>query len=86
MAEVSAWLLACLALVPALAVPALAACRGDVARRLAGVQLVTAIAVLLLVAMTFAFDQSSFVDLALTLALLSLPSTLLIALFMERWL
>lgn len=79
-------MLACVALVPALAVPTLAASRGDVARRLAGVQLATAIAVLLLVAMTFAFDQSSFVDLALTLALLSLPGTLVIALFMERWL
>lgn len=82
----SAWLLACLSLVPALAVPTLAACRGDVARRLAALQLATAIAVLLLVAMTFAFDQSSFVDLALTLALLSLPGTVALALFMERWL
>ena len=36
--------------------------------------------------MTFAFDQSSFIDLALTLALLTLPGTLVMALFLERWL
>ena len=82
----TSWSVATLALAAALALPALAACRGDVGRRLAALQLGNAIAGLLLVSMTFAFDQSSFVDLALVLALLALPGTLVIALFMERWL
>ncbi len=80
------WMLATLALVPALAVPAVAACRGSTAGRLVAVQLATAVAVLMLVLMTFAIDQSSFVDLALTLTLLTLPGTLIMALFIERWL
>jgi multisubunit Na+/H+ antiporter MnhF subunit len=36
--------------------------------------------------MTFAFDQPALIDLALALALLSLPGTLLLSLFLERWL
>jgi multisubunit Na+/H+ antiporter MnhF subunit len=41
---------------------------------------------LILVLMTFAFDQSSFIDLPLALALLALPGTLAMTLFLERWL
>ena len=80
------WMAATIVLVPALAIPALAACRGSTAERLVAVQLATCVATLILVLMTFAFDQSSFVDLALTLALLTLPGTLIIATFLERWL
>jgi len=50
------------------------------------VQLATAVATLILALMTFAFDQSAFIDLALALALLALPGTLLMTLFLERWL
>lgn len=80
------WLLAVLALLPPLAIPLVTACRGDTASRLVAVQLVTGVATLLLALMTFAFDQSSFIDLALCLALLTLPGSLLMALFLERWL
>lgn len=80
------WMLATLALLPAFAIPAVAAGRGATAGRLVAVQLATSVAVLLLALMTFAFDQSSFIDLALTLALLALPGTLVITLFLERWL
>ena len=80
------WMLATLALVPAFAIAVIAAGRGGTAGRLVAVQLATSVAVLLLALMTFAFDQSSFIDLALTLALLTLPGTLVIALFLERWL
>lgn len=80
------WLLAMLALLPPLAVPVIHACRGDTASRLVAVQLVTAVTTLILALMTFAFDQSAFIDLALCLSLLSLPGTLLMALFLERWL
>ena len=82
----SIWLLATLAMLPAFAVPALAAGRGDAGRRLVAVQLASVIATWVLILMTFAFDQSSFIDLALCLALLTLPGTLLLALFLERWL
>lgn len=80
------WMLAVLALLPALAVPVAAACRGGTAGRLVAVQLATSIATMILVLMTFAFDQSAFVDLPLALALLALPGTLVMALFLERWL
>ena len=80
------WMLAVLALLPPLAVPVIHACRGDTATRLVAVQLATGVTTLVLALMTFAFDQSSFIDLALCLALLTLPGTLLMALFLERWL
>jgi len=44
------------------------------------------VATVLLALATFAFDQSSFIDIALCLALLTLPGTLVLALFLERWL
>jgi multicomponent Na+:H+ antiporter subunit F len=49
-------------------------------------QMLSSIVVPGLVAMTFAFDQASSIDLALVLALLCLPGSLLYALFSERWL
>jgi multisubunit Na+/H+ antiporter MnhF subunit len=83
---VTPWMLAILALVPAFAVPAIAACRGTTAARLVAVQFATALAAMILLLMTFAFDQSAFGDLALALVLLTLPGTLIMALFLERWL
>jgi len=66
------WTVAFALLLPAFAVPVAAALRGGVADRLA--------------LATFVFDQSSFIDIALCLALLTLPGTLVLALFLERWL
>ena len=80
------WMLAVIALIPALAVPSIAAGRGGTSGRLVALQLATAITTIILALMTFAFDQSAFADLPLTLALLGLPGTLVIALFLERWL
>ena len=80
------WMLATLALMPPFAIAATAAARGGTAGRLVAVQLATSVAILVLALMTFAFDQGSFIDLALTLALLTLPGTLVIAFFLERWL
>jgi multicomponent Na+:H+ antiporter subunit F len=40
----------------------------------------------MLAMLSFAFGQASSTDLALTVALLSLPGTLVFALFVERWL
>lgn len=77
---------ATLALLPALLAPVALACRGAVGARLVAVQLATSVTLLILALMTFAFDQSAFMDLPLALALLSAPGTLLMTLFLERWL
>jgi len=73
-------------MLPPLAIPLWVAARGDLANRLAAVQLGTVIAAFMLVMMSFAFDQTSLIDLSLTLVFLSLPGTLMMALFLERWL
>lgn len=80
------WLAATIALVPPLAATALMCARGSLAERFAAVQLAGSIAVLLFIMMSFAFDQASSIDLALTLAILTMPATLLYAVFVERWL
>ena len=80
------WMFATLALLPAFAIPVLSACRGSAAQRLVAIQLASAIATPVLILMTFAFDQPALIDLALTLALLTLPGTLVITLFLGRWL
>ncbi len=82
----TAWLVAVGALLPALAVPVFAACRGGSGDRLAAVQLAIALATLILVMMSFAFDESSFIQIPLALVLLGFPGTLVLALFLERWL
>jgi multisubunit Na+/H+ antiporter MnhF subunit len=82
----SAWMAATIALLPPFALAAFAACRGRIAERLIAVQLATVFAMILLALMSFAFDQSAFIDLPLTLAFLSLPGTLVMAVFLERWL
>jgi len=80
------WELAATALVPAFAIPAVAACRGGTGSRLAAIQLGSSVFTILLAVMTFAFDQSPFIDLALAVPLLTVPGTLAMALFLERWL
>ena len=80
------WFVAALALLPPFALAAVAATRRALADRLVAVQLATSLAVLLLIALSFALDQPASIDLALTLGLLTLPGTLLFAVFQERWL
>jgi multicomponent Na+:H+ antiporter subunit F len=80
------WLAAALALLPPLGLAVVAAARGALAVRLVAVQLATSVAVLLLVMMSFTLDQPAVIDLALVLAVLTLPGTLLFAVFQERWL
>ena len=80
------WLLAAILLLPPLAVPVLTAMHGAANQRLAAVQLAGALAALILTLMTFAFEQPSFIDLTLCLTLLSVPGTLLLTIFMERFL
>ena len=80
------WLVAAIALLPPLAVVVASAMRGAANQRLAAVQLAGGLSALILAAMSFAFDQPSFVDLALGLTLLAVPGTLLYTMFMERFL
>jgi len=80
------WLLAALGLLPPFALALTATARHAPAFRLVAVQFATALAVLILIALSFALDQPAAIDLALTLAVLTLPGTLLFALFRERWL
>jgi len=82
----TSWLVASLALLPPLLVAAIACGRHAIDQRLVAVELTTSLAILLLIALSFAFDQPSSIDAALSLALLTLPGTLLLASFVERWL
>lgn len=82
----SAWLAAAIALLPPLALAAVYCARGSLGLRLAAVQLAGSLGAVELVAATFVFGQPSSIELPLTLALLTLPATLLFAVFMERWL
>lgn len=80
------WLLAGIAMLPPLLAPLWAAIRGDLVNRLVAIQLGSAVTSLVLVLMSFAFDQSSEIDLPITLSILSLPGTVMLTLFLERWL
>lgn len=80
------WLIAAAALLPPFLAAALAAGRLAVASRLVAIEFASSLAIMLLITLSFAFDQASSIDLALTVALLSLPGTLVLALFVERWL
>jgi multicomponent Na+:H+ antiporter subunit F len=82
----SAWLCAALGLIPPLGIGLWATAHGAVANRLVGLQLATSLTTALLIALTFVFEQPSSLDLALTLVVLTLPGTLVFALFTERWL
>ncbi|MBV8972857.1 MAG: hypothetical protein JO290_11255 [Sphingomonadaceae bacterium] len=82
----SAWDTAALALLPPLAIAVVAAGRASVPTRLVAVQLATSLTVVLLTVLSFAADQPASVDLPLTLSILALPATLIMALFVERWL
>ncbi|MBE7248851.1 MAG: hypothetical protein INR63_28235 [Actinomycetospora chiangmaiensis] len=79
------WSVALLALLPPLALASALAWRGRPGQRFAAYQLAGSITVLILTLMAFATDQSSITDLALTLVLLNLPGTLLLGVFLERW-
>jgi multisubunit Na+/H+ antiporter MnhF subunit len=82
----NAWWAASLALVAPLALPLLAAARGDSRERFVALQLMSSVATLVLIVLSFALGQSTFIQLPLALGLLSLCGTLLMAVFLERWL
>ena len=82
----SAWCIASLALAVPVAIPLFAAGRGNSAGRFVALQFLSSLATLVLIALSFALGQSSFIELPVALVLLSLSGTLLLAIFLERWL
>jgi multisubunit Na+/H+ antiporter MnhF subunit len=86
MTEQVIWTAACVGMIGPLLGAVWLAARGDIPQRLAGAQVAAAVAIVLLVAMTFALDQSSAADVALTAGLLGVPAGLVFGLFLERWL
>lgn len=86
MGGLAAWMLATVALLPALAIAVVRCAVGPVPDRVVAAQVVAALSIIILIAMSVAFELSSSIDLALTSGVLTLPASLLFALFVERWL
>lgn len=82
----TSWAVASIGLMPPLLATIIACGTRAIDQRLIAVEVATTLAILLMIVLSFAFDQTSSIDAALTLALLTLPGTLLFALFTERWL
>lgn len=80
------WMAAGIALLPPFAVGLWFTLRGSLPTRLVAVQFTATMSALIMVTLSFAFGLPSMLDLALTLVLLSLPGSLLLAVFTERWL
>lgn len=81
----AAWALASLFLLPPLVAALFTAWRGPVGTRFVGVQIAGSTGIVVMTAMTFAFDQPSSIDLAVTFGVLTVTASLLYAVFVERW-
>ncbi len=79
------WAVALVALVPPFAAALALAWRGPTGSRFVAVQLAGAVGLLALTAATFAFDQASSIDLAVSFGIVSITASLLYAIFVERW-
>ena len=82
----NAWLLAAIGLLPPLAAAVVACGHGGASGRLVALTFAFSLAVFEFVLLEFVFAQPSSLGLALALALLGLPGTLVLVLFRERWL
>jgi multicomponent Na+:H+ antiporter subunit F len=80
------WLCAAAALLPPFGLMLVLCGKGNPADRFVALQFCAGLAVLLFVMLDFGLGQPSFIDLPLALALLNVPGTLVLALFLERWL
>lgn len=74
------------ALLPPLVVGLITALRGPLRTRPLAIQFIGTLVAIVFVLIGLAMQQPSYVDLALTLTVLSLPGTLAYAFYMERWL
>ncbi len=80
------WLVAAIAMIVCL-IPCGAVClRGEATDRLAGLETAGTICTLILALLAEAMGRPAFLDLALTMALLSFAGGLVFARFLERWL
>ena len=82
----TAWLVASLALVVALAVCGWRCVRGGTEDRLVALMLSGEVATLALVALSAGYGRSFYIDTALVAAILPYPSAIVFANFYERWL
>jgi multicomponent Na+:H+ antiporter subunit F len=85
-AAVNLWLAATIGLLAALVPCGVVIVRGGRFDRLVALELATTITVLALIALACALERPSYLDMALTLALLAFPGTLAFAITFERWL
>lgn len=80
------WILASIAALVCM-IPCFLLCiRGDAMNRLVGLEAGSVMAVIVLLMLAEGFDRKAFVDISLTLALLSFGAGLVFARFFERWL
>lgn len=80
------WLAACVVFLCGIAACAFVVSRGlQLTDSLVAISLAGTLAVLTLLIMSVALQRPSFIDLALALALVSLPGTAIYAYFIERW-
>ncbi len=80
------WTITAIALLVCLVGPFVRCIPGDTVSRLVGLQAGSSICTVLLLVLCEAYHRIPFVDLALTLALLTLGAGLVFARFLERWL
>jgi multisubunit Na+/H+ antiporter MnhF subunit len=84
---VNAWLWAATVLLVAGLAPCLVVTmRSDALERLVGLELAGVVATVVLLVLAQGFGRSSYIDLALVLALLSFAGSLVFARFLQRWL
>jgi multisubunit Na+/H+ antiporter MnhF subunit len=80
------WLIVALVLLFCLVPPFLRCIKGDAMNRLVGLEAGSTITTVLLLVLAVGYHRIPFVDVALTLALLSFGAGLVFARFLERWL
>jgi multisubunit Na+/H+ antiporter MnhF subunit len=80
------WLITAFVLLLCLIPPFVLCIRGDAANRLVGLEAGSTIASIILLVLAVGYNRVPFVDIALTLALLSFGAGLVFTRFLERWL
>ena len=86
MADLNAWLIAAAALLVGLIPCAVVIARKGLANGLAALQLAGTLTTLAALALAVGFRRSIVADIPMALAVLSFPTSLLFAHFLERWL
>jgi multisubunit Na+/H+ antiporter MnhF subunit len=80
------WLWAAVGIFICLIPAGIATFRGELGDRLAGLEITSALVTIELLLLSEGFSRSSFLDLPLTLALLSFGGGMVFARFLQRWL